>query len=67
MRVTDWLIRNRDAAATTWLTRDRFARQLDSVQPHADMFRAHATKARRRLAWWDFALGVWTRGGTRRR
>ncbi len=57
MRVTDWLIRNRDAAATTWLARVRFARQLDSDHPHAEMFRAHAA----------FALSVWTRGGTHRR
>jgi len=67
MRITDGLIRNRDAAATTWLARDRFARQLASGHAHAEMFRAHAAKASRRLARWDLALSLWTRGGTRRR
>lgn len=65
-RITAWLIRNRDAAATTWLARDQFARQLTSEHPHASMFRAHAAKARRRLARWDRALDLWTRRGTRR-
>lgn len=63
--ITAWLIRNRDATAATWLERDHAARMY-STHEHATLFRAHAAKARRRLARWDYALHIWTRGGTRR-
>ena len=57
--ITAWLIRNRDAAAHTWLTcdSDDRARWVKSTR---------TARARRRLSWWDYALHIWTRGGTRR-